>query len=37
MHRIAVVALSPLNTVDLAIPGLILGGIEVDGQPARDI
>ena len=37
MHRIAVVAVPPLNTFDLAIPGLIFGGVEVGGQPAYDI
>jgi transcriptional regulator GlxA family with amidase domain len=37
MHRIAVVAVPPLNTFDLAIPGLIFGGVEVDGRPAYDI
>ena len=37
MHRIAVVAVLPLNAFDLAIPGLIFGGVEVDGGPAYDV
>lgn len=36
MHRIAVVAVPPLDAFDLSIPGLIFGGVEVDGQPAYD-
>src|SRR5438045_2390533 len=37
MHRIAVVAVTPLNAFDLSIPGLIFGGVEVDGRPAYDV
>ena len=37
MHRIAVVAVPPLNAFDLSIPGLIFGGVEVDGRPVYDV
>ena len=37
MHRIVAVAVPPLNAFDLSIPGLIFGGVEVDGRPAYDV
>jgi transcriptional regulator GlxA family with amidase domain len=37
MHRVAVVALPPVNTFDISIPGLILGNAQIDGKPAYDV
>ncbi|MDT0306452.1 helix-turn-helix domain-containing protein [Streptomyces sp. DSM 44917] len=36
-HRVAVVAVPPLTTFDLSIPGLVLGELRVDGHPAYDV
>lgn len=37
MHRVVVVALPPVNTFDISIPGLILGNALVDGKPAYEV
>ncbi|WP_059013070.1 GlxA family transcriptional regulator [Streptomyces specialis] len=36
-HRVAVVAVPPVTTFDLSIPGLVLGEPEVDGGPAYEV
>jgi transcriptional regulator GlxA family with amidase domain len=37
MHQIAVVAVPPVGTFELAIPDLIFSGVEVAGRPAYEV
>jgi transcriptional regulator GlxA family with amidase domain len=37
MHRIAVMAVPPVGTFELAIPDLIFNGVQVAGHPAYDV
>ncbi|MEU1288301.1 helix-turn-helix domain-containing protein [Kitasatospora sp. NPDC005856] len=37
MHRVAVIAVPPATTFDLAIPELVLGQAEVDGRPGYEV
>jgi transcriptional regulator GlxA family with amidase domain len=37
MHQIAVVAVPPVGTFELAIPDLIFSGVQVAGHPAYDV
>ncbi|WP_079054240.1 GlxA family transcriptional regulator [Streptomyces graminilatus] len=37
MHRVAVIAVPPATTFDLAIPELVLGEVSVDGRPGYQV
>ena len=37
MHRVAVVAVPPVATFDMSVPGLILGNAQVDGKPGYEV
>ena len=37
MHRIALVAVPPVDTFELAIPDMIFGNVRVDGSPAYEV
>jgi transcriptional regulator GlxA family with amidase domain len=37
MHRVAVLAVPPVTTLDVAIPALILGNARVDGAPGYEV